>query len=294
MTPDQAAPPQDFDTLRARLVGGADNLPKRLRQAAAYAVDHPDEIAFGSAASIAARAHVQPSTLVRFAQALGYGGFSQLQRVFRSRLRDRWPDYPERLRAIAPAAAGPRDPAQFLTGFIDAAESSLAQLRHSLPAQTLTKAIGLLAGAQTIYILGQRRAFPVAVYIAYALSKLGIKASLIDNVGSLGAEQLHNAGPQDGLLSISFAPYTQTTVELTGAAAARGVPVAAITDSAFSPLIPHAAVWFEIIEADYAAFRSISASFCLGMALAVGIGEHRSAQPQRKRRAKAAGSALTA
>ena len=83
----QPTPPQDFDALRARLIADGDNLPKRLRQAAAYAIDHPDEIAFGSAASIAARAHIQPSTLVRFAQALGYAGFSDLQRVFRSRLR---------------------------------------------------------------------------------------------------------------------------------------------------------------------------------------------------------------
>jgi DNA-binding MurR/RpiR family transcriptional regulator len=286
MDPGQAPPPQDFDALRARLVAGADNLPKRLRQAAAYAVDHPDEIAFGSAASIAARAHVQPSTLVRFAQALGYGGFSELQRVFRSRLRDRWPDYPERMRAISPAVAEADGPARFLTGFIDAAESSLAQLRRGLPPATLESAIALLAGAQTIYVLGQRRAFPMAVYIAYALSKLGIKAILIDNVGSLAPEQMLNAGAQDGVIAISFAPYTQTTVELTAAAKERGVPVVAITDSAFSPLAPHAAAVFEIVEADYAAFRSISATFCLGMALAVGIGDRRSSA-RRRRKAKA-------
>ena len=185
MIEDQSVPPQDFDSLRARLVTGADNLPKRLRQAAAYAVDHPDEIAFGSAASIAARAHVQPSTLVRLAQALGYAGFSELQRVFRSRLRDRWPDYPKRLRAITSAAPDISGPSEFLTGFIDAAQASLTQLRRALDVPTLERAVARLAAAQTIYVVGQRRAFPVTVYIAYALSKLGIWATLLDNVGSL-------------------------------------------------------------------------------------------------------------
>ena len=284
---DQPGPPQDFDALRARLLAGADNLPKRLRQTAAYAIDHPDEIAFGSAASIAARAHVQPSTLVRFAQALGYAGFSQLQGVFRSRLRERWPDYPERLRAITPAGGEAGGPVDFLAGFIDAAQASLSQLRRDLPAETLARAIERLSAARTIYVLGQRRAFPVAVYIAYALSKLGIHATLIDNVGSLGPEQAASAGPADALLAVSFAPYAQTTVELAEAAHGRDVPIIAITDSAFSPLIPNAAVWFEIVEADYAAFRSISATFCLGMALAVGIGEHRSEQKRRRRKAKA-------
>ena len=283
----ETSPPQDFDALRARLVAGGDNLPKRLRQTAAYAVDHPDEIAFGSAASIAARAHVQPSTLVRFAQALGYAGFSELQGVFRLRLRDRWPDYPERLRAITPADGEAGGPADFLAGFIDAAQDSLARLRRGLPEETLTRAIEVLSAAQTIYVLGQRRAFPVAVYIAYALSKLGIRATLIDNVGSLGPEQAASAGPADALLAVSFAPYAQTTVELCAAAHGKGVPIVAVTDSAFSPLIPNAAVWFEIVEADYAAFRSISATFCLGMALAVGIGEHRTEQRRRKRKPRA-------
>lgn len=286
MIPEQLAPPQDFTALRARLVAGAGNLPKRLRQTAAYAVEHPDEIAFGSAASIAARAHVQPSTLVRFAQALGYAGFSELQRVFRSRLRDRWPDYPERLRAIAPAAA--EGPDRLINGFADAAEASLAALRRDLPAEALTAAISLLAGARTIYVLGQRRAFPVAVYISYALAKLGVAAVLVDNAGSLGAEQMQSAAAADAVLAISFAPYAPITLELAAAARARGVPVAAITDSAFSPLAAHAGAVLEIAEADYAAFRSLSATLCVGMALAVGIGERRSGGLRRRRRARGA------
>ena len=80
--------PRDFETLRAMIVERRDSLPKRLAQVAVYALDNPDEIAFGTAASIAQAAMVQPSTLVRFAQAFGYQGFSELQEVFRSRLRD--------------------------------------------------------------------------------------------------------------------------------------------------------------------------------------------------------------
>ena len=283
----QLAPPQDFDALRARLIADGDNLPKRLRQAAAYAIDHPDEIAFGSTASIAARAHIQPSTLVRFAQALGYAGFSDLQRVFRSRLRDRWPDYTERLRAIGPAGPDADGPTRFLGGFIDAAEASLANLRRNLAPETFAKAIALLSAADAIFVLGQRRALPVASYLTYALTKLGIKASLVDNVASLGPEQLQAARPRDALVSISFAPYTPSTIDLTATAAARGIPAVAITDSAFSPLIPHAAAWIEVVEADYAAFRSISATFCLAIALAVSVGDHRNAATGRRRRAKA-------
>jgi DNA-binding MurR/RpiR family transcriptional regulator len=74
---------------------------------------------------------------------------------------------------------------------------------------------------------------------------------------------------------VSFTPYTPTTVDLTRAAADRNVPVIAITDSPFSPLAPSAKVQLEIVEADYSGFRSLSATLCLAMALAVTTGARR-------------------
>ena len=114
-----------------------------------------------------------------------------------------------------------------------------------------------------------RRAFPVTLYLAYALGKLGIRAVLVDHVAGLAPEQLTEAGERDALIAISFTPYTPMTVELTDRLADRGVPVIALTDSAFSPLSPAATVKFEIPEADYAGFRSLAATFCVAMALAV-------------------------
>ena len=65
--------------LKARLIQIKPDLPKRLQQVAAFALENPQEMALGTASSIAARAQVQASTLVRFAQAIGFGGFSELQ-----------------------------------------------------------------------------------------------------------------------------------------------------------------------------------------------------------------------
>ena len=93
-------PPRDFESLRSFIIEKREAMPKRLTQVGAYALQNPDEVAFGTAASIASAADVQPSTLVRFAHHLGYEGFSDLQTVFRERLRGRTSSYEERLRAI--------------------------------------------------------------------------------------------------------------------------------------------------------------------------------------------------
>src|SRR6185437_437816 len=168
-------PPRDFADLKTLVMARSGSLPRRLAQIASFALDNPDEIAFGTAASIATRAGVQPSTLVRLSQALGYQGFSDLQQVFRSRLKDRVLNYDERLKHLrAHAAAGSRA-GGILEGFLSSAERSLAEARHTIEPEKLDDAVALLAGAETIYLVGLRRSFPIAAYMGYALGKLGVR-----------------------------------------------------------------------------------------------------------------------
>lgn len=269
------APPRDFDAFKAMLIANRDNLPPRLIQVAAFALENPDEVALGTAASIAAQASVQPSTLIRFAKRLGYAGFSDLQDVFRSELKSNWPDYRERLARVQVAreAGGPHP---MLSGFAESAMVSLERLLSQASEEEIGRAADILAASNVIYLLGMRRAFPVTFYLAYALGKLGVRSVLIDHVAGLGPEQLAEATKRDALVAISFTPYTPMTVDLTDRMASRGVPIIALTDSPFSPLSPNAAVKFEIPEADYSGFRSLAATFCVAMALAVATAAKRS------------------
>ncbi|ONG51784.1 RpiR family transcriptional regulator [Pseudoroseomonas deserti] len=272
--PDSAAPPATLTALRALILQSRDSLPKRLLQAADYALSHPQEFAFATIGAIAQQAGVQPSALVRFAQSLGYSGFSELQAVFRAHARDRWPDYRERLETLRSEEGGD-GPAALLRGFIGASLHSVERLSETLDAAALDRAIGLLAAAPTIHLLGSRRAFPVAAYLAYALRKLEIRCHLIDQAGGLAPEQVALMAPGDVLLAVSFSPYAPATLELVAAAAARGHGVVALTDTPFSPLAASASAWLEVAEADHAGFRSLAGTFALAMTLAVGTAEAR-------------------
>ena len=274
MKTDETKPPRDFDGLKELLLARRDELPRRLVQVAAFALENPDEIAFGTVASVAAQADVQPSTLIRFAQTIGYQGFTDLQEVFRAQLKSRWPDYRERLARLSGDDAS-ESAGALLDGFSESAIASIERLRSSVSAADLDQAAAILAKADTIFLLGLRRAFPVTAYLAYALGKLGLRALLVDHVAALAPEQLAGANKRDALIAISFTPYTPTTVELTRQLATRHVPIIAITDSPFSPLTPSASVQLEIVEADYSGFRSLSATLCLAMALAVATGARR-------------------
>jgi DNA-binding MurR/RpiR family transcriptional regulator len=141
----------------------------------------------------------------------------------------------------------------------------------------LDKVAGILAGARRVGLLGQRRVFPVTSYLAYACAKLGIETQLLDNRGGLLDEEARFLGHDDALLAVSFTPYTPETIEVAAEVAGRGVPVVAITDSPFSPLTRSAHAWIEVVESDYGAFRSLSATMTVAIALAVSVAELRRA-----------------
>ena len=255
----------DYDALRALVTELQGQLPRRLLQVAEFALRHPEEMALGTAASIAERAQVQPSTVVRFAQALGYRGFSELQNIFRARIRDRWPEPAERLNRLQ---SGRSDaPSTDLDGFIAAAQSSLGRLHETMPAAKIGKAARLLSQARTVYIIGTRRSYPIVDYLGYAFATLGVPALAVDSMSGLARERADLATAKDAILAISFTPYAPTTGELAGAAARRGVPLVAITDSPLAPLARVASIMVEVVEADYAGFRSLAASFVVANAL---------------------------
>ena len=75
-----------YEALRMAIAQRHAELPSRLQQVAEFVLDHPTDVAFGTVAEVASRTGVQPSAIVRFARAVGFNGFTEMQQVFRSRL----------------------------------------------------------------------------------------------------------------------------------------------------------------------------------------------------------------
>jgi DNA-binding MurR/RpiR family transcriptional regulator len=270
-----APPPQDFGKLRDLIIEIRDRMPKRLAQVAAFTIEFPDDIAFGTVGRIAAQARVQPSTLVRFAKALGYSGFSELQTVFQQRLRDRPSNYDARLQAVDAHAKGLPPAMVLINGFSEAAATSIARLRERIKPETFEAAVEVLARAETIYLIGQRRAYPITSYLGYVLGTLGIRNVLAGAPNGTDRETLSFAGPRDGALAVSFTPYAAVTIDLVRQIESQKTPLVAISDNPFSPLVLNARVWFEVVEGDFEGFRSLAATMTLAGALAVAVAERR-------------------
>jgi DNA-binding MurR/RpiR family transcriptional regulator len=168
-------------TLRADLAA-KQSLSPGLRDIADYALNNLNDMALETIVVIAS-VPACPSSLIRFAQAFGFDGFTAMRRVFREQLVERTADYAERIRGLrrSDVASGP---VSVLDRLVSAGIGALEHLRGATPPEQIERAVALLAGAEAIHVVGQRRAFGVAAYMAYAIGQLGLRTYLLDGVGA--------------------------------------------------------------------------------------------------------------
>lgn len=264
-------PPATVPDLIDRVAALSGSLPKRLQQCADHIAAQPDSIALSTVAQVAAAAGVPPSALMRFCQILGFSGYAEMQRLFRSALSARAPDYATRLANLK--AGGADRPAALVAEFVEAGRQSMEHLARDLDESKLDQAVTLLSQARTIHLAGFRRSFPAAAYLAYVFDKLGVPAILHDGVAGLG--QRSALRPGDALLAITFAPYSEETLALARDARAGGLPVVVLTDPPAFRLAAEGNVVLTVTEVDFGAFRSLSAVIALSLALALAVAARR-------------------
>lgn len=269
-----AAGSDAYEALRTEIARRHPEFSDRLRIIAEFALEHPTEMALGTVAEVASRAKVQPSAIVRFANALGYGGFSEIQQVFRSRLlASVAPTYKERIAGLRRDGRfqDMNTPHSVLVRFTSEGLAALESLHQGIREKDLARAIAIIGAAETIFVLGLGGSFPVAVHLTYVLRKLGRRVALLDGLGSALEEQAVAAAPKDALIAISFKSYNRDTARIFPQVVARGLPAVSITDSLLSPIVEGAKVVFEIPDMPEAALRTMVAPMCLAQSLAVGL-----------------------
>jgi len=267
---DQTAP-VSLEEFNHRLAEISETMPKRLRQCAEYVAQSTDRIAVSTVAELSAGAGVQPSAFMRFCQLMGFAGFSDMQRMFRETYAQKWPDYATRLENLR--ATGDDSPSALLAEFVEAGRLSLENLATTVDLEALESAVDVLAAAPMIHVVGFRRAFPVASYLSYAFEKMDIAAVLHDGVGKLNPRHAIRKG--DVVIAITFAPYSQETIDLAAYAHANGNKVIAISDALSGPMRKTEALMLSVSEVDVGAFRALSATISLAIALAVSVGAKR-------------------
>lgn len=262
--------PQNYEGIVNLITREYANLSAGYQQIARYFTQNPNIIALESINAIAAKCGVHPSSLVRFAQSLGYSGFKELQSVFQTRLATAAPGFRERIGALEKELARNVSHGNlgFLKDLVVRDMASLQGLLETISERMLTNAAELIVGAETIYIAGQLRSEPMANLLRYLLTMLRRKVVLLDPAAGLAQEMAMTMSEKDVLIAIAFRHYAKEVVSIAEYAASNRIPIISITDSQLSPIAKSAAVFFTVPEEEYTFSRSLAAPMCLVQCLA--------------------------
>ena len=260
---------ENAQELIQRLNHSGKKLSKSHRRIAECIVTHYDKAAFMTASRLGEYVGVSESTVVRFAAALGYEGYPQLQRALQELIRHRL-TASQRFEMTSDM-----NHTQMLSRVLKSDMQNIRATLDELDLDAFERAIDVILAARQIYVLGLRASAPLAQFMSHYLAFIFPSVTLVTSGISDIFEQLSRIGEGDLLIGISFPRYTSRTIEAMNFSRSQGASLIAVTDGPLSPL--HAAADLCLTaKTDMASFvDSLAAPLSLINALIVAVGQRR-------------------
>lgn len=209
-------------------------MSKGQKAIAQYIMDNYDKAAFITASKMGKTVGVSESTVVRFAYAMGYDGYPELQKSLQELIRNKLTSV-QRI-----ALSADMQEQDVLKSVLKADMANIRTTIEMVNMQAFAKVIDALNQARRVYVVGMRSSTPLAQFMAYYLNLVLDDVRQVSAGPSTAIEQLVGISDKDVLIAISFPRYSKSTVNSIRFARERGAFAAAITDSLFSPLTEHA------------------------------------------------------
>ncbi len=230
-------PPPTLDELVALVKARFPDMSPQFQIGARYLMDSPTEVPVESMRSIASRAGVQPATLVRLAQSLGYEGWEPLRQVFVRGLHQT----PRRYADQARDTLRRRHTGSVLERQVTIHADNL-RLLEAQNTESLPEAARILAKAEHVHIVGFRASQPAAQTLHYLYRLFRNTVTLLRGDAGMLEMELRTLARGDAVVIVGFAPYSQEAMRVAAAAHARGCSIIAVCDSKLAPMARNAAV----------------------------------------------------
>ena len=257
---------QNTQDMIQRLNLSGSRLSKSHRRIAEYILQHYDKAVFMTAAKLGEMVNVSESTVVRFAVALGYEGYPELQQALQELVRHRL-TATQRFEMSSDISQE-----EVLSTVLKADMQNIRSTIDGIDNAAFLRAVQVISGARRIYILGLRSAAPLAQFMAHYLSFIFSNVTLVTSGVSDVFEQLSRIGEDDVLIGISFPRYSSRTIEAMSFARSRHAQVIGLTDGPMSPLHEVADICLSM-RTDMASFvDSMAAPMSVINALIVALG----------------------
>ena len=221
---------QNTQDMIQRLNLSGSRLSKSHRRIAEYILQHYDKAVFMTAAKLGEMVNVSESTVVRFAVALGYEGYPELQQALQELVRHRL-TATQRFEMSSDISQE-----EVLSTVLKADMQNIRSTIDGIDNAAFLRAVQVISGARRIYILGLRSAAPLAQFAGYYLHYIFDDVRVVAAGSTDVFEAISRSEAIDVLLGISFPRYSSRTIEAMSFARSRHAQVIGLTDGPMSPL----------------------------------------------------------
>ncbi|HVH00395.1 MAG TPA: MurR/RpiR family transcriptional regulator [Miltoncostaeaceae bacterium] len=222
--------PPDVHALAERLKRDYERFSPAQQSLARYLADHLADVPLLSAHEVARASHCSPATVVRFAQALGYSGYPEMQRTVRRAQRPGLPPRPGDRQLGLPLSADGIESA------LAAERLALDDLSERLGAAGLGSMAAAIGARAPLVIAGEGHARTVVTLIEERLARAGRPVAAVTSLDPAARAWLDGIGPGGAVLAIAIGRESRVAQAAVSAGRAAGVPAAALVDSSLSPL----------------------------------------------------------
>jgi len=219
-------------SLETRFAEATPNLSGSRQRLIREILDHPEDTYFLSSRALAKRYELDPTTIVRTIQALGYKRYGEFAADLRSHFVSRITPYA----LMKSAVREKRSVANQIEHTLEVDMQNLNALRSQLDVKRVLEIAKRIDRARRVLVVGVDFAAPLSNLLAYGLVSIGYDAEA--PVGSAGnlRQKVLLLGAKDLLVAISFGRCLQDTVDAVICAHDNHVPTFGLTDSEKSPL----------------------------------------------------------
>ncbi len=202
---------------------------------AQFITEQYDKAAFMTAAKLGEKVGVSESTVVRFAIALGYEGYPELQRALQELIKTKLTTV-QRIEMTSDYARGNDIFRRILKSDMDNIRSTY----EKVDVHAYESVVDYLLDGKKIYIIGLRTSTVLAEFMGFYLNLILGNVQVVSQGISDIYEQLFNVGEGDVVVAISYPRYSRRTIEVMGFVKSKGATTVAITDGPLSPLLNYA------------------------------------------------------
>jgi DNA-binding MurR/RpiR family transcriptional regulator len=257
-------------TLSAEIRQRFDEFSRSQKDVGQYIVDHLEEAAFHTAEELARRANTSSSTVVRFAQALGFEGFPELQAAAREEYRRGRSSGSGDVEPIANPPLFPIDQTEFEAA-LAADHVNVEDTARKIDRDEVAAAIEAISRAERTLLCGTDQMAFFASYLRHLLMLLDLRCEVVASPSQEGLARLGRIDERTLVIGFSAGRPHPLVVRAMKLARHRRASTIAIADATLSEVAKLADQRLYYSSNSPAYVRSHTALLSLIQALAYGV-----------------------